>query len=223
MRRIPQELLRRMADDLPAEDRNEMAIPSYLHPNPALRWMAWRRVEVIAEHLAVAARRGSTQTAIMDFGCGSGVLLDECRKRADHVYGVDLVLRSARTLVDEWQLDRVTLLTPDEASEKVAPHSVDVILAAEVLEHVEPLGPALERFRAWLKPGGKLLVSLPTENALYQLGRRIAGFSGHYHHSNARSIDAEITASGFRRERLEKIPLGGPFSIYWVIDYGLHA
>ncbi len=50
MRRIPDELFSRMADELSPEDRDEMAIPSYLHPNPAMRWMAWRRVEVIARH-----------------------------------------------------------------------------------------------------------------------------------------------------------------------------
>jgi 2-polyprenyl-3-methyl-5-hydroxy-6-metoxy-1,4-benzoquinol methylase len=208
-----------MAGDLSREDRDEMAIPSYVHRNPALRWMAWRRVEVIAAHLAKAVKPGSGATSIMDFGCGTGVMLEECSRHADRVWGVDLVLDSARLLVKEWNLDKVTLLTPDEAAAKVPAGSLDAIVAAEVLEHVEPLEPTLERFHTWLKPGGKLLVSLPTENRLYRLGRRLAGFSGHYHHANAASIDPIVTEAGFAKDRTAKIPLGGPMSIYWVIDY----
>jgi predicted TPR repeat methyltransferase len=209
-----------MADQLSRDDRDEMAIPSYLHPNPALRWMAWRRVTVIADHLArVAKRNAGGSTTIMDFGCGTGVLLETCRQHADQVYGVDLVLDSARLLVSEWKLDHITLLHPPEATAQVAPGSLDVIVAAEVLEHVEPLEPTLEQFRTWLKPGGTLLVSLPTENALYRLGRRLAGFSGHYHHANAGTIDPVIARSGFSKQRTQKIPVGGPMSIYWVMDY----
>ena len=198
-----------------------MAIPSYLHRNPALRWMAWRRVIVTAKHLAAAAGSGGNgrQTTIMDFGCGTGVLLEECSRHAERVYGVDLVLDSARFLTREWALDRVTLLTPTEAAAQVAPESLDLIVAAEVLEHVEPLEPALEQFRTWLKPGGRLVVSLPTENFLYKLGRRLAGFSGHYHHATAATIDPVITSVGFRKQNTEKVPIGGPMSIYWVIDY----
>jgi len=78
-----------MADELSHEDRDEMAIPSYLHRNPALRWMAWRRVIVTAKHLAAAAGSNGhgQQTAIMDFGCGTGVLLEECSRHAGRVYG----------------------------------------------------------------------------------------------------------------------------------------
>jgi 2-polyprenyl-3-methyl-5-hydroxy-6-metoxy-1,4-benzoquinol methylase len=208
-----------MAGDLSREDRDEMAIPSYLHRNPALRWMAWRRVEVIARHLAKAVKAGERGTAVMDYGCGTGVLLEECSRAADRVWGVDLVLDSARLLVREWGLERVTLLTPPEAAAQVPDGSLDAIVAAEVLEHIEPLEPALDQFHRWLKPGGRLLVSLPTENRLYQLGRKLAGFSGHYHHANAATIDPIITSHGFRRDALSKIPLGGPMSIYWVIDY----
>ena len=217
VRKIPPPLLREMASELSHEDRDEMAIPSYLHRNPAMRWMAWRRVTVVADHLAkLNLAAGAT---VMDFGCGTGVLLEQCSRHADTVYGVDLVLEGARLLARTWHLDKVTLLTPDQAKQQVAPGSLDVIVAAEVLEHVEPIGPTLEQFRTWLKPGGTLLVSLPTENGLYKLGRRLAGFSGHYHHANARTIDPEIAALGFRRRTIAKVPLGGPLSIYWIIDY----
>ena len=56
-----------------------------------------------------------------------------------------------------------------------------MILALEVLEHVDDLDSLAAEFRRLLRPGGSLLCSLPTENTLYRLGRRLAGFSGAYH------------------------------------------
>lgn len=196
-----------------------MAIPSYLHPNPALRWMAWRRLEVVVNALDRLSPRKAPGSLAVDFGCGSGVLFKDSLARFEKVVGVDLVLDAARKLVSELHLQNVQLCTPAEADAQIAPGSADAVIAAEVLEHVDDLPPTLTQFRTWLKPGGRLLVSLPTENALYRLGRKLAGFSGHYHHSNAASIDAELQAFGFRRESREQIPAPGPLSIYWVMEY----
>lgn len=206
-----------MAAHLSKEDRDEMAIPSYRHSNPAMRWMAWRRVEVIANRLERLCA-GEDDSTVLDFGCGTGVLLDQACRGAQRVVGVDLVLDSARMLVNEWNLD-VELMTPDEARAQLEPDSVDIVVAAEVLEHVEPIEDALDMFESWLKEDGTLLVSLPTENRLYQLGRHLAGFHGHYHHDNAASIDRAIRNAGFRRQSRSHIPLPGPFAIYWVVEY----
>ena len=218
MRHIPDGLLADMAAQLSEHDRDEMAIPSYRHPNPALRWMAWRRVEVVAAKLEKHASAHGTANTIVDFGCGTGVLFEtECRG-AHRVIGVDPVLGPARTLASKWNLD-VELMTPDEAKTGIEPDSVDVVVAAEVLEHVEPLEDCLAMLKRWLTPRGRLLVSLPTENSLYRLGRRLAGFEGHYHHDDASSIDRKIRDSGFRRLTRSTIPLPGPLAIYWVIEY----
>jgi len=218
MKRIPDALLTRMAQQLSDEDRDEMAIPSYLHPNPVMRWMAWRRVEVVAKRLETLCADPRGERTVVDFGCGTGVLLDQALRCGRRVVGVDVVLDSARLLVAEWKLD-VDLKTPPEARDEIEPGTVDVIIAAEVLEHVDPLGDVLALFERWLKKGGVLLVSLPTENRLYRLGRRLAGFEGHYHHDNARSIDQAIRDAGFQRHARSFIPLPGPFAIYWVAEY----
>ena len=214
MKRISRELLLRMAESVSTEDRDEMAIPSYLHNNPALRWMAWRRLEVVAALLS-----NTPADTVIDFGCGTGVLFDEASRIADRVYGVDIVLEPARLLVDEWGLSKVLLLTPEEARQQIPPQSVDTIIAAEVLEHIEPLDDTLAFFRERIKTRGRLLVSLPTENALYRLGRRLAGFEGHYHESNAANIHEQILGAGFQQTSMRKIPAPGPLAIYWVVEY----
>lgn len=218
MKRIPDTMLVRMAQQLSDEDRDEMAIPSYMHRNPVMRWMAWRRVEVVAARLQRLYADGRQDRTVLDFGCGTGVLFDQALRGARRLIGVDLVLDSARMLAAEWSLD-VELKTPDQAEEEIEPGSVDIVLAAEVLEHVEPIEEALDSFERWLKKDGTLLVSLPTENRLYRLGRRLAGFKGHYHHDNAESIDRAIREAGFRRRSRSHIPLPGPFAIYWVVEY----
>ncbi len=218
MKRLPEELLRRMGERLARDDRDEMAIPSYLHRNPALRWMAWRRVEVVAARLQrlLRARPGAQ---VLDFGCGTGVLFQTALDAGAKVTGVDLALAAAELLVQERALAGVTLVSAADAEAKIGAGSVEVIVAAEVLEHIEPLGPTLQSFARWLAPGGRLLVSLPTESGLYRLGRRLAGFSGHYHHHGAAEIDEEIRAAGWHRRHLGTVPAPGPLAIYWVAEY----
>lgn len=221
MKRIPRNMLTRMAEGLPPDDRDELAIPSYLHPNPLMRWMAWRRVEVVSVFLKAACDRwrGDEEPVVMDFGCGTGVLFDEASRCAQKIYGVDVVLGPARHLVDEWELGKVILLTPEQAMMRIPEKSIDIILAAEVLEHVDPVEDTLTFFRERLKPGGVLLVSLPTEGWLYRIGRRLAGFDGKYHHSNASWVHRRVLDAGFKTARLKKIPAPGSLAIYWVIDY----
>lgn len=221
-KRLDEDILREMAGLLSIEDAAEMAIPSYLHKNPVLRTMAWWRVELLAKRMQRAARAigGGRRLTILDYGCGSGVLFGEALDVADEVIGVDLVLDAARLLVVRRGYTRVRLLGPGEAEREIEDGSVDIILAGEVLEHVEPLAPVLKRFRGWLRgEQSRLLVTLPTENQLYRFGRRIAGFQGHYHHANAASITPEIEAAGFSLVRRENIPLPGPLSIYWCMDF----
>ena len=220
MRKIPDDVLQRMAATVSEHDRDEMAIPSYLHGNPLMRGMAWWRVRAVADRVARHfAGRDRNDCSLLDFGCGTGVLFEELGRHAAHVYGVDIVLEPARLLVDEWRLDHVTLVPAVEADEVIAAGSLQGIVAAEVLEHIEPLEPTLAFLRSRLAPDGCLLVSLPTESLLYRCGRRLAGFHGHYHESNAAAIDTLICAAGFRRLDLRKIPAPGPAAIYWIASY----
>lgn len=212
--RIDPATLREMAAALPAEERDEMAIPSYLHRNPALRWMAWRRVEVMAGLLQECPQGGR----VLDYGCGTGVLFEAALARAAEVVGVDLVLDAARMWTAKRGLDRVRLLSPDEA-EGLPDASFDRVVAAEVLEHIDEPTAVLTLFRRLLRPDGRLLVSLPTENRAYRFGRRLAGFRGHFHVHDATAIDRRIQAGGFLRERSSWIPMRGPLAIYLVGVY----
>ena len=223
MQRIPSSLLAEMESLLTPEERAEMALPSYRHPNPLLRWMAWYRVNFLARWVDWWARRSPRPVGdreIMDYGCGCGVLLVTAARNAGKVYGVDIVLSAAQLLVERQQLDRVELLEPEAAQSVIKPGSLDLIICGEVLEHVPSLKNTLAFFRSAIRPEGRLLISVPTENMAYRIGRKLAGFDGHYHHLNARLIHAEILKNGFHLSRLVKIPMSGPLAIYWCAEYG---
>jgi SAM-dependent methyltransferase len=208
--------LREMAELLSPEDRDEMAIPSFTHRNPALRWMAWRRIEVVARLVRELTPPGGR---VLDFGCGTGVLFEAASERAAEVIGVDLVLDAARLWKDRRGLSKVRLVPAESAAVEVEPRSVDLIVAAEVLEHIDDLGETLGFFHQVLRPGGSVVVSLPTENRAYRFGRRLAGFDGHFHLHDAASIDGVIRANGFRGVSSSMIPLPGPLAIYLVARY----
>ena len=64
-----------------------------------------------------------------------------------------------------------------------------------------------------IKPGGVMILSGPTENALYRLGRKIAGFDGHYHTTTIHHIELAAAQHMSLLER-RRAPFGVPlFSI----------
>lgn len=220
--RLDSSVLAEMAELLDEEKCNEMAIPSYRHSNPLLRWMAWRRVEILARQLVACSQTLKPKrpdTALMDFGCGTGVLFGTEHEHFGQVYGVDVVLDAARLLVAKRSYKNVHLLCPERARKEITDHSLDVIVAGEVLEHISPLDDTLHFFREKIRHNGKLLVTVPTENTVYRFGRWLAGFRKHFHVSNAASINEKILRCGFRNANITRIPLSRPFDIYWLITY----
>jgi 2-polyprenyl-3-methyl-5-hydroxy-6-metoxy-1,4-benzoquinol methylase len=67
----------------------------------------------------------------------------------------------------------------------------DVVFAIDSLEHNENYAELLTELASKLAPGGVLILSGPTESNFYRLGRRIAGFDGHYHETTIYAIEAE--------------------------------
>ena len=58
------------------------------------------------------------------------------------------------------------------------------------LEHNEDIPALVGKLIPLLRHDGVFILSGPTESAFYRLGRRLAGFSGHYHHSTIFDIEA---------------------------------
>jgi 2-polyprenyl-3-methyl-5-hydroxy-6-metoxy-1,4-benzoquinol methylase len=87
------------------------------------------------------------------------------------------------------------------------------IFALDSLEHNEDVRPLLEALADSLRRDGIFILSVPTENWLYKLGRNIARFDGHYHKQTIYDIEREVSRS-FQGVERRVVPLGVPlFSI----------
>jgi 2-polyprenyl-3-methyl-5-hydroxy-6-metoxy-1,4-benzoquinol methylase len=160
------------------EKLEESCVPSYVHANKLAAWVAWQRTKAAASLYERHAAAGP----ILDFGAATGEVGRLHRKRGTYaIIEQDELLAGA---CGEWQETRRTTLDQAEAN------SFAAIFALDSLEHNENIPELVDRLVPLLRPDGVFILSGPTESGFYRLGRRLAGFSGHYHHSTIFDIEA---------------------------------
>jgi len=204
----------RHRSQLGEEVTDEMALPSYLRGNALSRFVFWRKLAVVLRIAKLQPRM-----RVLDFGCGSGVLLPSLARDGREVFATDLVLDIAREVVSGLSLSHVNLLPADHWQTHVADGSLDLVVAANVLEHIEDRRTLLRCLEAKLRPHGRLIISGPTENALYRLGRRLVGFSGHYHVAHVDQVLEDAAAVGFKRVSSRNWPLPGALCLYRIAAF----
>lgn len=164
---------------------DEQAVPAYLDGNFMSKKIFLARIIEVWRFIELYSK----SDVCIDFGCGTGLMLPLLKKTSEEVYGIDLDLRFARLFLND---DRGYKLfeTLDEAS--LEPGTVDLILVLDVLEHFEDPSDIIDRLAGLLRKGGILIISGPTENFFYKLGRALVGFSGHYHHQNIYTLQEQL-------------------------------
>jgi 2-polyprenyl-3-methyl-5-hydroxy-6-metoxy-1,4-benzoquinol methylase len=99
-------------------------------------------------------------SAVLDVGCASGYLGEALAERGCRVWGLD----RDRSAVEHARAgyEHLQTLDLDAAEELPWPEAqFDVVLAADILEHLRDPGAALRMLHHYLRPGGTLVVSLP--------------------------------------------------------------
>lgn len=187
---------------------DEAAFPAYSHRNPLINWLFWQRLRKVMEYV----QSSTPYTNILDFGCGSGVMLPYLSSISTHVTAMDvdlLPIQSVQKYIPLLQNVAVKDATQIPVSALLT-NSFDLIIALDVLEHVHDLPQTLRELLRLLKPDGRLIVSGPTENILYRLGRKVAGpeYSGAYHERGIAEIKNEL----LKTTTLEHIA-----TLYWPI------
>ncbi len=187
---------------------DEAAFPAYSHPNPFINWLFWQRLRKTMETI----ERGAPYQRVLDFGCGSGVLLPFLGKIASNVIALDIDLLPFERM--KAQIDfPANIEVHDTRSfplDQLPVASFDIITALDVLEHVDNLSATLKNLLRLLKPGGRLIVSGPTENIFYKIGRRVAGreYTGDYHERGVTEIKHQLASLA----RIEQIAV-----LYWPV------
>lgn len=205
---FPASLVRKLAESLPAEANAESAVPSYTNRNPAIRWLMFRRLELVRQMALIELARGGAVAGLtaLDFGCGIGMMIPALASRVETLYLCDEQLTPARATAQWFNASNVVCLLPDELEGRIDDSSLDIVIAADVLEHVDDMATVVGTLRRKLRVGGMLIVSGPTESWAYRCGRRIAGFSGEYHLRSVFDVEDGIQKVIFARERLQRLP-----------------
>ena len=171
---------------------DEAGFPAYSHPNPVINWLFWQRIRIAMNHIEHTA----PYDIILDFGCGSGVMLPFLSQQGKFVTAVDIDLVPLELVKEHIPLaSNVTVIGSHQTPlSELSANSFDLISALDVLEHVDDLPKTLSTLIKLLKPGGQLVVSGPTENLAYQIGRKLVGpqYSGAYHERGILEIKDEL-------------------------------
>lgn len=181
----------------------------YAHPNPLARWIFWQRLEVghrLLDNVPTASR-------VLDFGGGSGAFLPALSRRFADVSVVDLDLNDAQRVAEHYQLSNVRLFQEDISSWN-SPEKYDLVVTMDVLEHFADKSVPRRFLDDRLRSNGLLLVSLPTENWLYRLGRAVLRKTkpaDHYH--PAHELVQYYRMAGYNLLKCCHVPRLGPFAL----------
>jgi len=131
-----------------------------------------------------------TPCRVIEVGCGWGTNLGELEKSGYAVTGLD-VSRNALVRLD--RADR-TLIEADLA-EDLPPDApqYDLVLALDVIEHIDDDRGAVWRLAQLAKPGGHVIISVPALPALFSEFDRVQGHRRRY---TPESLRSAIAGSG---------------------------
>jgi len=187
--RINKDILLELTDS--AKERN-----IYTHPLWLARDIFWQRLEYAFGYLQKYTKPNDRA---LDFGGGSGVFCKTLSSYYSEVSIIDLDTEDARNILSYFGINNVKLINED-INKYQLDNKYDVIIATDVLEHFYDLQVPMDFLKSCLNKDGFLLVTLPTENWVYELGRKIVNKqkpADHYHSSN--SVIDFIIQSGFKK------------------------
>lgn len=120
-------------------------------------WNRWDRQYGVAKH-ARSIERFIQRGRILEIGCGTGIFLNEMKRRGWRVVGVepnDYASRYARTRFG------MEVFTGTLEEYDPEPESFDVVCAWNVVEHLPTPAQDMARMQRALKKGGLLVMSIP--------------------------------------------------------------
>lgn len=138
---------------------------------------------------------------VIDAGCGAGTLSFEAARIAAHVDGIDGAERMidlARASAQEGGIANVSFEVAlfETLSDRAGRY--DLVLCSSVLEYLPDLAAEIARLSALLRPGGRLILSLPNGRSRYRrfeaLAWRVTGRPRYYRHVRHVPTSTEVRA-----------------------------
>ena len=177
----------------------------YYEGNPLMTYVFWMRIKWIYFRLKKYCYKKNT---CLDFGGGGGIFLPTLSSFFSNVVCLDLEVTESIKISEFFNLKNVKLIEGDILKEKLPELEFDAIIAADVLEHFKNAEPAITKLYKWLKNDGILITSLPTENWLYTLLRKLFRVEKPFDHFHTGyEVEKMLINYGFKRIHTSSVPL----------------
>lgn len=143
---------------------------------------------------------------VIEIGCGAGMLLQELAVRGFRCEALE-TSPQARELIDRLARKTGHAINVHDTPEVSWAGRFPLVMAFEVLEHIENDVDAMKQWASWLAPGGTLLMSVPAHPRLWSVADE---WAGHYRRYRKRDLVRVVTAAGLEIEQIEcfGFPLG---------------
>jgi SAM-dependent methyltransferase len=127
----------------------------------------WRAAEV------AALREAIYEHPVLDLGCGDGLVTSQVLSRV--AIGLDPDTRALALATQQGVYERLEAVRIEDAS--IPEGSISTVLSNSVLEHVPRLESVLAAVARVLRPGGRLVFTVPTEAFRHWLALPLAGYA----------------------------------------------
>lgn len=137
----------------------------------------------LTSHARVASLVG-TNKVVLDIGCGGGFIAERLKSQGCQVTGIDndeVLLRRAQTVCSEvirHDLEAIDTL--------VVAKQFDVVVMADVLEHLRAPEKLLAKAQSWLRPDGFVVISIPN---VAHVSVRVKLLLGHFDYKAVGILD----------------------------------
>ena len=133
---------------------------------------------------------------VLDVGCGTGAMLSELKEKGFDVYGLD-GSDQALQFCGLRGLEKKLGLYPPQPPPYPA-GGFDTVLCLDVLEHVNQDNLLLANLKRVLKPGGRLIVTVPAYQFLWTYWDEMLGHKRRYHLPQIKRL---VLESGLKIEK----------------------
>ncbi len=134
-------------------------------------WLMKIRRTIVQDSLDRYLGKAPKHTKLLDFGCGSGIFVEELEKAGFDAHGVDISDEAVRF----GALQGIKNLSViDSHKINFGDNTFDVVLSMDVLEHLEDEEWALKEIERILKPNGIFVVMVPAYMFLWGVQDEVA-------------------------------------------------
>lgn len=171
--------------------------PLYGPSCPSLGWVPAPRY-ILRRQRVLALLRDEQRGDLLEVGCGGGALVRELAQAGYRCVAVESSARArivAKAMTEG--LDGVQIAASGEV---LGDRTFDYVLAFEVLEHIEDDAAAVEEWSARLRPGGRLMLSVPNHPAKWNASDV---WGGHYRRYTSSTLRNVLETTGLRIDHFE--------------------